>query len=77
MRPCNSCSVGGRRQVRANPSARVATRDAETTIFVGRLGVLLADQAEETEQGRPEHEEMQQRLPQKRKLQGVYQIGDV
>ena len=43
----------------------------------GRLGVLLADQAEETEQGRPEHEEMQQRLPQQRKLQGVYQIGDV
>ena len=52
-------------------------RDAETTIFVGRLGVLLADHAEETEQGRPEHEEMQQRLPQQRKLQGVYQIGEV
>ena len=30
----------------------------------GRLGVLLADQTEETEQRRPEHEEMQQRLPQ-------------
>ena len=43
----------------------------------GRLGVLLVDQAEETEQGRPEHEEMQQRLPQQRQLQGVYQIGDV
>ena len=43
----------------------------------GRLGVLLVDHAEETEQSRPKHEEMQQGLPQKRQLQGVYQIGDV
>ena len=43
----------------------------------GGLGILLADQAEETEQGRPEHEEMQQRLPQERSIQGVYQIGEV
>ena len=47
------------------------------TIFSRCLRALLLDHAEETEQGRPQHQEMQQRLPQQRKLQGVYQIGDV
>jgi len=42
----------------------------------GRLGILLADQTEETEQRRPEHEEMQQGLAQQTR-HGVYQIGEV
>ena len=41
-----------------------------------RLRLLAADQIEEAEQRRPEHEEVQQRLLQQAR-HGVYQIGDV
>ena len=67
---------------RPPPSASESVREVGNARFRnddlrGSLGVLLADHAEEAEQGGPQHEEMQQRLPQKRELQGVYQIGDV
>ena len=41
------------------------------------LRLLLADETVETEQRRSDHQEMQQRFPQKRAHQGVYQIGEV
>lgn len=46
------------------------------TTFAGASAFLFADQAVEAKQGRPEHKEVQQGLPQQT-LHGVYQIGDV
>ena len=62
---------------RAGLTAPMTIKGVTTESFYFCLKILLADHAEETEQGSPEQEEMQQRLPQQRKIQGVYQIGEV
>ncbi len=63
--------------MRANPSARLAIREAETTIFSGVSALSLVDEVVEPEQNRAEHEKLEQRLSQQPSDQGVYQIGDV
>ena len=45
--------------------------------FLGRVGFLLVDQMKDAKESRAEHQKLEQRLSQKRKSQGVYQIGEV